>query len=97
MQPIYTAEFNRWLCATNSIRRASGVRPYSFAQPSCHLTREIKMAKVYKVGCGRFLDKAVAEKVVANKLAFAAAVNREGMTAADRDAALDAFFAKRDA
>lgn len=50
---------------------------------------------VYTVGCGRFLNPVVAAKVATNKLTFAAAVNREDMTEAEREKAFDSFFAKR--
>jgi len=54
-----------------------------------------KKPKPIKVGACRFRDPAVAAKVEANHAAFAATVNREGMTADERRTAFAAFFAKR--
>ena len=47
-------------------------------------------------GDSRFRSKDAAQRAVDAHARFAAAVNREGMTAEDRAAAFVAFFAKRE-
>jgi hypothetical protein len=47
------------------------------------------------VGACRFRDRAIAARVAQNKATFAAAVNREGMTDAEKADAFSAFFAPR--
>ncbi len=46
-----------------------------------------------KIGVCRFKNPEIAARVALNKLAFAATVNREGMTDAEKAEALRAFFA----
>ena len=49
-------------------------------------------AKTIKIGSCKFRDPKIAEKVAANHTAFAATVNRDGMTEDERKAAFAAFF-----
>ncbi len=49
----------------------------------------------YKVGAARFVSRDNADKAAATKAAFAVAVNREGMSEAEKAEALASFFAKR--
>lgn len=47
---------------------------------------------IIKLGACKFRDPKIAEKVAANHTEFAATVNRDGMTEAERKAAFAAFF-----